>query len=95
MWSSGPYFHTASLADRLGWPVARWSQLQDVLRMTGRFDLDPLAWALFPRYFWEAGDHDQAMSLYERGPHGPVRAARGQPADRDRGRRQYRRGGRR
>jgi DNA-binding CsgD family transcriptional regulator len=111
----------ASLADRLGWPVARWyllracaaqtllsgdfaratelmeqardvalrsqlriamplywSQLQDVLRLTGRFDLDPqapalaaqtplpLAWGLFARYLWEAGDRDQAMVLYER-----------------------------
>ncbi|HKN52730.1 MAG TPA: hypothetical protein VJX66_09525 [Amycolatopsis sp.] len=28
MWSSGPYFHTASLADRLGWPVARWYLLR-------------------------------------------------------------------
>jgi DNA-binding CsgD family transcriptional regulator/tetratricopeptide (TPR) repeat protein len=110
-----------SLADRLGWPLARWyllraraartlltgdfagatelmelardvalrsqlsiamplywSQLQDVLRMTGRFDIDPqavataaqtpvpLAWALFARYLWEAGDRDQATVLYER-----------------------------
>jgi DNA-binding CsgD family transcriptional regulator len=55
-----------------------WSQLQDVLRMTGRFDLDPqapalaaqtplpLAWGLFARYLWEAGDRDQATVLYER-----------------------------
>jgi DNA-binding CsgD family transcriptional regulator len=55
-----------------------WSQIQDVLRLTGRFDLDPqapavaaqtplpLAWALFARYLWEAGDRDGALGLYER-----------------------------
>jgi DNA-binding CsgD family transcriptional regulator len=56
-----------------------WAQVQDVLRLTGRFtELDPravaeaaqapmpLAWALFARYLWQAGDRDAALGLYER-----------------------------
>jgi DNA-binding CsgD family transcriptional regulator len=67
---------------RLALPLY-WAQVQDVLRLTGRFtELDPrapaeaaqspiaLAWAVFSRYHWAAGDRDAGLGLYER-----VRAA--------------------